>query len=162
MEAEKSKTTDTQTPGRVQWGHVAFVLGAVGFILWFTADAWRASPSFQNMMLVVPLAVISVLTGLSILLAMFLRWRQGPGDEVLPPIDLRIPGFMLLVSAYVVALLYIGFDLATFVFLLSCLWLLGERNHLVALIFSAALTAFAVFGLRELTSLPVPTILFPR
>jgi len=146
----------------VQWGHVVFVLSSLAFILWFLADAWRASDAFENLMLIVPLTIISVATGFAILVAMLLKWLKGAGDDVLAPIDLRIPAFMLLVVAYVAGLIYTGFDLATFFFILSGLWLLGERNYTIAVIYSATLTALVVFGLREIISIPVPTLLFPR
>lgn len=146
----------------VQWGHIVFVLSALAFILWFLADAFRALSAFQNLMLIVPVAVISVVTGAAILTAVLLKWRQGVADEVLPPVDLRIPAFMLLVVSYVIALAFTGFDLATFLFTLFGLLLLGERNYAVTVIYSAILTAVVVYGLREIISIPVPTLLFSR
>lgn len=111
-------------------------------------------------MLILPVAAVSAVVGLSILAGTVVRYVRRTGDEHLPPVDLRIPGFMLLVAVYVFGLLYTGFDVATFVFVVGCLWLLGERNHLLAIGYAAALTAVAVYGLREAVSLPVPTVLF--
>ncbi len=145
---------------QVQWGHVAAVLAMTGFIVWFLNDSWSRSARPQNLMLILPVAAVSVLVGLSILAGTLVRYLRGTGDERLQPVDVRIPGFMLLVAVYVAGLLYTGFDVATFVFVLGCLWLLGERNHLLAVGYAAALTALTVYGLREIVSLPVPTLLF--
>jgi len=149
------------TKPQVQWGHVAFVMATLIFVLWFLQDAWRASDRFENLMLIVPVAVLVVATCVAILGSVALRHRQGLRGEELPPVDLRIPAFMLLVAGYVVGMLFTGFDLATFLFMISCLWLLGERNYLLGVAYSAIITAIAVFGLREMISLPIPTILFP-
>jgi putative tricarboxylic transport membrane protein len=154
----------SQSGGRVpvQWGHVALVVAVLGFTLWFLHDTWTASRRPQNLMLVLPVAMLSVVVGIAIIGGMILRWRRNLADGPLPAIDLRIPGLMLLVGAYVAGLLVTGFDLATFLFMASCLWLLGERNHLLVIGYSAAVTVVAVYGLREIVSLPLPTLLFHR
>jgi putative tricarboxylic transport membrane protein len=164
MNEANSRKTEMAIESRAadQWGHIAFLLASLLFIVWFLADAWGKSDSLENLMLIVPVAIISAVTAFFIIVTVLLKSRRSIESELLPPIDRRIPAFMLLVAAYVVGLIYTGFDLATFLFVLSGLWLLGERNIVVAVLYSASLTAVAVFGLREIISLPVPTLIFPR
>jgi len=143
------------------YGHAAFVLAVVAFHLWFALDAWRASSSLENLMLVVPLTAVALALS-AFILAGILRSAADPPDEDVPrPVDPRIPLLMLALCAYLGGLMSTGFDVSTFLFLCASLWLLGERRIWVILLYGGALTAFCVFGLREMISVPVPTILFP-
>ena len=140
-------------------GHLAFVAAVLIFLAWFAVDTWRISSQLQNLMLVVPVAAAGWLVGLYVATDVILRpGRSAPDDSATT--DLRIPLFMLAVCAYVAALSLTGFDIATFLFLATALYLLGERSLMPVLGYSLAMTAFAVYGLREMVTVPVPTLLF--
>ncbi len=143
------------------YGHAAFVIAVVAFHFWFAMDAWRASSSLENLMFVVPLTIVAFALGALILVGIFRGAADRPPDDVPRPIDPRIPLLMLALCAYLGGLVSTGFDISTFLFLCASLWLLGERRLWVILLYGSALTAFCVFGLREMVSVPVPTILFP-
>ncbi len=61
---------------------------------------------------------------------------------------------MGLFGAFVVAIPYIGFDAATFLFVGATMWLLGERNIVVLL--SIALGIAVALSLAALTLLTFP------
>jgi len=62
------------------YGHAAFVLAVVAFHLWFALDAWRASSSLENLMLVVPLTAVALALS-AFILAGILRSAADPPDE---------------------------------------------------------------------------------
>ena len=49
---------------------------------------------------------------------------------------------------------WIGFDIATFLFISAALYLLGQRNWVLILGYSAAFTFAIVVGIGQLVSLP--------
>ena len=61
---------------------------------------------------------------------------------------------MGLFGAFVIAIPYIGFDVATFLFVAATLWLLGERRILILL--SLALGISSALSLAALTLLTFP------
>ena len=144
---------------RPGFGHAALVISILAFHVWFTIDAWQASAKFENLMLVVPLTGLAFVLGLFILFGIVRRGALRHPEDIPRPIDRRIPLLMLALCAYVAGLITVGFDLSTFLFLAISLWLLGERRTWLILVYSATITAFCVFGLRAMVSIPVPTLL---
>jgi putative tricarboxylic transport membrane protein len=127
-----------------QRGSEALLLAVVaGFAIWLAQDAARRSPSFENLVLVVPVAVL--LVGLSLMLAIA-AWRRPaePGSGGV----LKVLALLALLVGLVAGLDTIGFDISSFLFLVAATWLLGERNLLRILLFSAITTAAVVLSLE--------------
>lgn len=151
-------------------GHLVFLAIVTGYAGWYATDAYLASGKLQNLVLIVPGAALCI--GLAAFLA-FREFRPAaapaakPGDvdttnphgDAADPaggtVDDRIPPILLgMLGAYVVAMAWIGFDIATFLFISAALYLLGQRNWVLILGYSAAFTFAIVVGIGQLVSLP--------
>ena len=141
-----------------QIGHLAFVFFVITFHCWFLFDAWLASKKFENLMLVAPLAIVAFVVGGIILVGAIKSLNLSSMQNKLTPIDLRIPLLMLLLCAYFFGLLFLTFDISTFLFLVTSLIILGERRTWVIVVYSLVTTTVSVFGLKFMISVPVPTI----
>ncbi|MBI3936047.1 MAG: tripartite tricarboxylate transporter TctB family protein [Betaproteobacteria bacterium] len=159
---------------RVEWGHLAFVLAIAAFCAWYWLDARAASTSTQNLLLIQPAALLALF--LCAVIATRLVNVERVADEAksgeesagaaAPWEALRHSGalrgvlFAALLGAYVAAVLFAGFDLATFVFLAAGMFLLGERRPLVLVGFAALFAAALSYSFKNMLSVPVPTIFF--
>ncbi len=127
-----------------QRGSEALLLAVIaGFAVWLAQDAARRSPSFENLVLVVPVAIL--LVGLSAILALAaLRGPTGPGGGGV----LKVLALLALLVGLVAGLETIGFDVSSFLFLIAATWLLGERSPVRILLFAAITTAAVVLSLE--------------
>ncbi|MFN4088256.1 MAG: hypothetical protein ACK4QW_04335 [Alphaproteobacteria bacterium] len=142
--------------------HLVMLAVIAGWVTWFLRDAVRASPSIENLMLIGPAAALAL--GLCLLLAVqsVIGPRFAPGET--PPAAIqsregRTLTFIALFAAYIGGLAYVAFDLSTFAFVLVSLLLLGERNRLLAVGYSAVFTLFVTAALKEMVPFPFPTLL---
>lgn len=153
-----------------RWGHLAFLTVAAAFAAWYASDAFMASATLQNLILIVPGAVLCI--GLAVFLVLReVRAQPAPqetpaeeasadevaeADEAGPAArDERIPPLMLaMLGIYVAAMVWLGFDIATFLFVAASLRLLGKRNWLVIVGYSALFTFVVIAGMGQLVSLP--------
>jgi uncharacterized integral membrane protein len=145
---------------RTDFGHSTFVVFVICFHVWFLIDVWGVSSRIEHLMFVVPLTFVAFGLGAFILISLHQSLDSQTSQVNLKPIDIRIPLIMFALCAYLVGMVFAGFDLSTFLFLSYSLWLMGERRLWVIFFYSFSLTVFCVFGLREMVSLPVPTFFF--
>jgi putative tricarboxylic transport membrane protein len=157
-------------PKRVRdWEHVLFATMLLGFVVWYLATATAASPTFSNLMLIAPVGAVAIVLIVFIVLAeVFGRSSAatiGPSGQLeksSPAAQERfrsgavgtIVALIVLFGLFVVAIPYVGFDIATFAFTLATLWLLGERGIVFSL--SIALGTAAVLSIAALTLLTFP------
>jgi hypothetical protein len=152
---------------RVDWGHLALVAGLAAFCLWYWLDARSASSSTQNLLLIQPAAVLALALCAVIAWGIVTVERETPPGE--PP-ESAVPvvrkrewrGVLVagLLGMLVVAVIPVGFDVATFVFLAAAMYVLGERRAIILIGYSAALAAGLSYGFKVMLSVPVPTLLF--
>ncbi|UEM24420.1 tripartite tricarboxylate transporter TctB family protein (plasmid) [Skermanella mucosa] len=142
------------------WGQCASFLLMALFTVWYLQDAYTASPTLPNMILIGPIGAVALIICASFL-ARELRGLRivpaGPRDPVAER-DYRVAGAMALMVLYIVGLFWIGFDIATFLFLAGGMALQGERRWAFLIIYAAIVSATVVYGMRELLSVPVPTL----
>ena len=145
---------------RADIGHAIFVVFVIVFHVWFLIDVWGVSSRIEHLMFVAPLAFVAFALGAFILISLLGSPQPQSSQINLRPIDIRIPLIMVALCAYLVGMVFVGFDLSTFLFLSYSLWLMGERRLWLIFFYSLALAVFCVFGLREMVSIPVPTFFF--
>ena len=145
---------------RADIGHAKFVVFVVVFHVWFLIDVWGVSSRIEHLMFVAPLAFVAFALGAFILISVLGSPQPQSSQINLRPIDIRIPLIMVALCAYLVGMVFVGFDLSTLLFLSYSLWLMGERRLWLIFFYSLALAVFCVFGLREMVSIPVPTFFF--
>lgn len=128
------------------------------FALWLAQDAARRSPSLENLVMIVPGAVLVVTVGAWLVLGALLR--QGTAVEAAPTrFVAKALALLVLLVLLVAGLETVGFDAASFAFLLAAPILLGERRILAVLAFAAVLSTLVVLALQAMLPFHMPTLL---
>lgn len=147
--------------------HVAFVSAIVGFCAWYLFDARGASTNVQNLLLIEPTAILVFVLYAFILRDVVTIERPAGSlsampterEPLTPRFRRRIFGAMAVLGLYVLAMAEIGFDVATFLYVLATLFLLGERRVAVLFLVPLLFCAIAIYAFGTLLSLPVPLLL---
>jgi putative tricarboxylic transport membrane protein len=135
------------------------IVGLSGFTIWYLLDAWSASSKIENLMLIVP---IVILTLVMCSIELVKQLRQGvtqehhdrePTKSVAPIIGLF--------SIYVISLEWVGFDLATVFFVAAFLWLQGERRLFWVIGYSLCFGILVTLFFSYMLPYPMPMSLFP-
>lgn len=149
---------------RPDWGQIGFVSALMAWIVWYYFDALAASPNIQNMLLIRP---VTYVTGLIYLLIVFSALNIAPADAPAPERDERPPGsardlraplIALALIVYVALIPYLGFDVATALFVAAAMAAAGERRWWALLLVSIGFSAFLSLGFKFALSTPVPTL----
>jgi drug/metabolite transporter (DMT)-like permease len=150
------------------WEHLLFAALLLAFVAWYLWTATVASPTFSNLILIGPVGAVAASLLLYIGAGEIFGWTEAAG-AVAARAETQasaahgrfrsgslatIGALMGLFGAFVVAIPYIGFDVATFLFVAATMWLLGERRILALL--SLALGIAAALSLAALTLLTFP------
>lgn len=162
---------------RVDWGHLALLAVICGVTTAYLFDARSTSLKINNLLLVEPAALLALVLALVVLPQCFRRpalsdqadpettsgsepkrgaqvVRQTEGWRPLLKVGLLMAGF----GALVFSLETVGFDVATFLFMVGGLWLCGERRIWVIGLFSAVFTAAIIYGYQQLVPYPFPLL----
>jgi putative tricarboxylic transport membrane protein len=150
------------------WEHLLFAALLLAFIVWYLWTAAAASLTFSNLILIGPVGAVAA--GLLLYIASVEIFGRMPAanasaiqaDAAASTAHGRfrsgslatIAALIGLFGAYVVAIPYIGFDVATFLFVGATLWLLGERN--IVMLLSLALGIAVALSVAALTLLTFP------
>lgn len=142
----------------VMWGHLALLALIAGVVVYYWMDARAVSPSANNLLLVQPGAIIALILVLLVLPQCFRRLPEDAPEA--EPADFTELGKVAALSAafgaFVFGLERLGFDVATFLFMIVALFLCGERRWWVILPFSAIFTAGLIYGYGYLIPFPFP------
>ena len=154
---------------RTDWEHLLFLAAILLFLVWYLWTATAASPTFSNLILIAPVGAVAATLLMYIGATEILGRRAvlrggGAGSETAAaetaPSRFRAGSLMtvmllmVLFALFVVGIPYVGFDLATFFFVIATLWLLGERRVIFTL--SLALGIAAALSVAALTLLTFP------
>jgi len=148
-----------QRPGTFGKRRVAdlFVLLVLaGMASLYCYDAIGASTHIYNLILVLPLTVLV----LGLCIAQFVvAVRSGePGTEPAESVREVVP-VMLLFTAYVLSLDWLGFDVGTLLFTAVFLFMQGERRWLWLIGYSIAFAFVLTFFFRQMLPYPMPTLI---
>jgi hypothetical protein len=141
----------------VQWGHLALLLLIAGGVVAFLLDARATSLRINNLLLVQPAALIALVLAAIVLPQCFVRRRET--DETESAADLaRVAALAACFGLLAFGMEFVGFDVATFLFMAVGLWLCGERRWWVVLLFSAVFTTLLIWGYGALIPFPFPLL----
>jgi hypothetical protein len=137
---------------------IGVVFCLIGFIVWYGLDAWQVSQSVENLILIVPIGIGALLLCVIELLRQFLGYSKPienaqPVKEVFPVIALF--------SAYVLSLEWLGFDVATTLFVGVYLVMQGERRWVWVVGYSVCFGLFMAMFFAKMLPYPMPMSLFP-
>jgi len=153
---------------RVDWAHVVVIsiMALMSVVYLFSARA--VSTSINNLILLQPTAILVVLLYFFILPQCFIseeakksattpEGAKTPMQEIVQ--ELPRSG-TLAMALLLYALLYerIGFDAASFLFIITSAFICGERRPHVLLLFGAFGAVFIVYAARFLVATPIPTL----
>ena len=146
--------------------HLAFVTGIGGWCAWFCRDAWRSNAGVENLILILPVSGAAVMLYLFIAAGCFRAVDDAAGsrharEPLARGIGIRIAGSMALLAAFVVTGPWIGFDVATFLYLLATLLFLGERRIIVLLLVPLVFCVAAIYCFNNLLQTPLPLLFVP-
>jgi hypothetical protein len=143
--------------------HALLVTAVAGWCLWYFFDARAQSANVQNLVLIQPLAILVAILWIVILRETIRVDLAVEASAQREPLDgasaLKIFGSMALLGCYVASMSAIGLDLATFVYVLASLFLLGERRVGVLLAVPVVFTAITVLAFDRLLATPLPLLL---
>lgn len=145
-------------------------LALAGFFLavtcWYLLDTYKASARTENLLLILPAAVVVIALCLwNILLACY-RYRRSVAAGTVPERvekDVKkrvsVPLAMALLGAFVLSMNWIGFDLATFLFIFGMLLLQGERRWFWLGPFSLSFAIIVALFFEYMVPYPMPMLL---
>lgn len=152
-------------------GHLLLLACFVTFAIWYALDAYSAQSRIQNMLIIAP-ATILVL-GLGMILAIseirrliaLKRASSGASADSEGPPESSFKQRYGTASAaaalgiYVVIMPFIGFDIATVLFIAASMILQGQRTWWKITAFSLIAGLLPVWGLDALLAIEFPTLL---
>lgn len=154
-------------------GPALVTLAVLILALAYMTDAYAASKRIHNIIMLVPMTAIVVLLSV-IIFAKELIFRRSatpqshktqapsaPSADVAGASAGAIAAMMIALVAYAVALPWIGFDVASILFIAFCLWIQGERRLLVLAGFSIPFGLMVTWLLINGARSPAPTMIIP-
>jgi len=159
---------------RTDWEHIFFIAVILLFLAWYLWTATVASPTFSNLILIAPVgaiaAVLLLYVGAAEIFGHDAVVRASGGTEKASAAEAAPSRFragslttiMLLIGLFglfVVGIPYIGFDLATFFFVVATLRLLGERRVIFSLSLALAIAAALSVAALTLLTFPMPLLI---
>jgi len=167
--------SDTSLRSRLDWGHLCLVLLFAGVTVAYLADAWMASGSLRNLVLLVPVSALSLvlcaIVGVDIVRRSGRRPAEGQGgaeeEAAAEPPSLkagslveRYKAFVLmaLFALYVLTLPWLGFDVGSALFVAAALLLDGERRLWLVATVSICFALATTMLFHWLLPYPMPTV----
>ncbi len=147
-------------------GHLMLLAGFVGYAMWYALDAYAAQSKIQNMLLIAPASAIVIVFVALIFLSEIRSIVHGtdavvsdeePGQTFQQRYGTLCASIGM--TVYVIAMPFVGFDVATVLFIAASMVMQGARNWAAILIFSLIVGLLPVWALENVLSIPVPTLL---
>lgn len=155
-------------------GHILLLASFAAYAIWYALDAFAAQSKIQNMLLIAPASAIVL--GLVVLIAIAEIRRITARAKVVAPSKPEVKpeaepklgqnfqqrygtiGACISMAVYVILMPFIGFDVATVLFIAVSMVMQGARNWLVIAAFSLTVGLLPVWALEYVLSIPVPTL----
>jgi hypothetical protein len=143
----------------VMWGHLALVVFIIGVVIFYWTSARAVSLRPTNLLLIQPASILALILAALVLPQCFHRvaGERKVAQESLTDLG-RVFLLMAVFVTFALSMEFVGFDVATFAFMVIGLAVCGERNWLINLGFSAAFTALLIYGYGAITPFPFPLL----
>lgn len=135
--------------------------------IWYLIDAYKAEASVENLLLIVPAGVVVICLCLWILASqLFLKEQTAEVSVEVeekkdkePKEEVSVLGAMIILGVYVLTMNWIGFDVATFGFIASLMFLQGERRITMLIGFSLVFSFLVSLFFEYMIPYPMPMLL---
>lgn len=132
------------------------ILCLASFILWYAFDTHNASSSIENIVLILPVAAITLC------LCIYELFTQKDIDKEEKKDDfLSVIPVMVIFTLYVLTLEYLGFDVGTVLFLGVFLFFHGEKRLPWILGYSLVYGFLIAYFFSEMLPYPMPMMILP-
>jgi putative tricarboxylic transport membrane protein len=142
----------------------ALALGAL--CVWYLGDAYAASSRVSNLILIMPAALVGVVLAVAIAVQQLYTAgdeskaarapvRQTDGAATARSTSLRTFGMMVALVIYVLVQEWLGFDVATMIFMVVSLVILGERRVVFILVYASLFTIANIY-IQKIGSFGLP------
>ena len=146
--------------------NIIFATGLASWVAWYCWDAWHANAAVENMILILPVSVLGILLYFFVIAGCIKRVspdekQSTPSHEPMARgMAIKIVGSMAMLAALVLAGPLIGFDIASFAYMLGMMLFLGERRILVLLLFPLLFSVAVIYCFGTLLDTPLPVFIF--
>ncbi|WP_265502600.1 tripartite tricarboxylate transporter TctB family protein [Paracoccus beibuensis] len=143
---------------KVVWGHLVLLSVIVVTVIAYLLDARGVSTLPTNLLLIQPLSIFALILAAFILPGVFPR-KDAAKEPVAGETRLELMRCLALIAALgllAFTLERIGFDVATFLFMVATMAICGERRWWVNIGFSALFTILLIYGYGTITPFPFP------
>jgi len=138
-----------------------------GFFLllscWYLSDAYKASSSTENMLLILPAAIVVVSLCLWIigrtLYDLYRAASKEDDTEAEEKKPVSVFAAMCILAAFVLSMDWIGFDAATCLFMIALMFLQGERRPIWLGGFSVVFAVLVSLFFEYMIPYPMPMLL---
>ena len=142
---------------KIAWGHLTLLAVLAVVVIDYLLDARATSLRVNNLLMVQPAALIALLL---IALVVPQCFSRAPVESDKPKESLtdlaKVGALMAAFIALALLLEVVGFDVATFGFLIIALYICGERVWWVNIGYSAVFTALLIYGYGAIIPFPFP------
>ena len=144
------------------------VLGGLTLLTtWYLFDAYSASPHILNLILILPVTCFVLLLCLIEFIGQFRlggaiqseEMAQGEGTLKNEEMTVDVLIVVLLFSAYVLSLPYLGFDVGTLIFIATYLFSQGERRLIWIVGYSVSFSMITALFFSKMLPYPMPMLL---
>lgn len=142
----------------VMWGHLALLAVIAAVVVVYLLDARATSLKINNLLLVQPGSILALILVALVVPQCFKRIPLSEAEERKENLsDLgKVGALAAAFGAFVTTLEVVGFDVATFLFMVVGLFVCGERRWWLILVFSAVFTALLIYGYGAMIPFPFP------
>lgn len=167
----------------VDWGHIILLNAVLIIILFYLFDAVLSSKKIENLMMILPVSLIGIFICFwQMVLSIKPRHTNSlqPSSSVSDDsrqlsaegtsatrsnyqnflFKFRVPIFMGLLGTYLLGLIFVAFDLATFLFIWLSLVFQGERRKILAFIYALLFSLLVTWCLKLMVPFPFTTVFF--
>lgn len=133
--------------------------------VWYLVDSYRASATIENLLLILPTSVVVLTLCAWIALRTLVLTPSRQEEEALleeeKPKEKKVSvlGAMIILAAYVLSMGFIGFDVATFLFIAALMFLQGERRIGWLIGFSLIFAFLVSLFFQYMIPYPMPMLL---
>ncbi|TYR30743.1 hypothetical protein FY036_18735 [Mesorhizobium microcysteis] len=150
---------NTKPRRRIVWGHLLLLIVIVGVVIAYLLDTRAASLRINNLLLVQPASILALILAALVLPGIFPRseaTEEEPEKKETTGDLVRVFLLIAALAGLAFSLETIGFDIATFAFMVVALAICGEKRWWVNLGFSAIFTVALIYGYGSITPFPFP------
>lgn len=141
-----------------------FILVALAaLVAWYALDAYQASAHVANLILIAPVAGLT----LALCIMELFRGRRRPDDDASTDAsNADAPMMPALIAmgcfaGYVLTLEWLGFDVGTFLFISAFLYSRGERRWRWLFAYSLTFALFVALFFASMLPYPMPMLILP-